>query len=283
MFHKKEYKLLNQMLDDALSGEFVENKFDETELSKLQSKLMRFLTSASISEIKIIEEKEKLKQLITDISHQTKTPLTNIIMYSQLLNEKTNDPQVLAFTQEILLQSKKLEELIIGFSKMSRLETGILQYDFKEVLISQILNEAVQQGYLSAVKKDIQIHVEVTKNLKITADKKWIVEAIFNILDNAIKYSNPMTSISIRTFCYELFCGISIIDQGPGIDEDEIPQIFTRFYRGNSSGEKEGIGVGLFLSRKIIEDHGGYIKVKSIVGTGSTFQIFFPILSTLKD
>ena len=283
MFHKKEYKLLNQMLDDAISGEFVENKFDETELSKLQSKLMRFLTSASISEIKIIEEKEKLKQLITDISHQTKTPLTNIIMYSQLLNEKTNDPQVLAFTQEILLQSKKLEELIIGFTKMSRLETGILQYDFKEVLISQILNEAVQQGYLSAVKKDIQIHVEVTKGLKITADKKWIVEAIFNILDNAIKYSNPMTSISIRTFCYELFCGISISDQGPGIDEDEIPQIFTRFYRGNSSGEKDGIGVGLFLSRKIIEDHGGYIKVKSIVGTGSTFQIYFPILSTLKD
>ena len=283
MFHKKEYKLLNQMLDDAISGEFVENKFDETELSKFQSKLMRFLTSASISEIKIIEEKEKLKQLITDISHQTKTPLTNIIMYSQLLNEKTNDPQVLAFTQEILLQSKKLEELIIGFTKMSRLETGILQYDFKEVLISQILNEAVQQGYLSAVKKDIQIHVEVTKGLKITADKKWIVEAIFNILDNAIKYSNPMTSISIRTFCYELFCGISISDQGPGIDEDEVPQIFTRFYRGNFSGDKEGIGVGLFLSRKIIEDHGGYIKVKSIVGTGSTFQIYFPILSTLKD
>ena len=283
MFHKKEYKLLNQMLDDAISGEFVENKFDETELSKLQSKLMRFLTSASISEIKIIEEKEKLKQLITDISHQTKTPLTNIIMYSQLLNEKTNDPQVLAFTQEVLLQSKKLEELIIGFTKMSRLETGILQYDFKEVLISQILNEAVQQGYLSAVKKDIQIHVEVTKGLKITADKKWIVEAIFNILDNAIKYSNPMTSISIRTFCYELFCGISISDQGPGIDEDEVPQIFTRFYRGNFSGDKEGIGVGLFLSRKIIEDHGGYIKVKSIVGTGSTFQIYFPILSTLKD
>ena len=105
MFKSTEYKLLNKMLDDAISGEFAESSFDESELSKLQSKLMRYLTTSSISEKKLREEKENIEELITNISHQTKTPLTNIMMYSELLGEKA-DGELKEYADEIHSQSR---------------------------------------------------------------------------------------------------------------------------------------------------------------------------------
>lgn len=283
MFRKNEFTALNEMLDSAISGEFEEKKFDETELSKFQTKFMRYLTSSSMSEKKISEEKKKLKQLITDISHQTRTPLTNIVMYSELLCEIAEDPQIKDYAGEINLQSKKLEELINALTKMSRLEGGILQFNKSEVSLNQIITNVVNQASAKASYKNIKIDIEANSDTVIKVDEKWVVEAIFNILDNAIKYSEENTSITINTFCYEMFCGINIKDQGLGISEHEIPKIFSRFYRGNLVGNAEGIGVGLFLARNIIESHGGYIKVKSKVGIGSTFGIYFPILSEMKD
>ena len=128
MFRKNEFIALNEMLDLAMNGEFEEKIFDETELSKFQTKFMRYLTNSSMSEKKITEEKNKLKQLITDISHQTKTPLTNIVMYSELLQEIADEPQINDYASEISIHSRKLEELINALTKMSRLECGILQF-----------------------------------------------------------------------------------------------------------------------------------------------------------
>ena len=283
MFGKNEYDALNKMLDSAISGEFKEDCFDETELSKFQTKFMRYLTNSSMSEKKIIEEKDKLKQLITDISHQTKTPLTNIVMYSELLNEVAKDTIIKDYAIEISLHSKKLGELINALTKMSRIEGGIFQFKERNVSIVQIVTNVMNQAYPKASCKNIKIDLDVDSGLMIKADEKWVIEAVFNILDNAVKYSEDNTKIKIHTFCYEMFCGISITDQGQGISEDEIPKIFSRFYRGSLARDKEGIGVGLFLSRNIIEGHGGYIKVKSKVGVGSTFDICFPNLSTMKD
>ncbi|MGX7107848.1 sensor histidine kinase [Facklamia miroungae] len=283
MFRKNEFIVLNEMLDLAINGEFEEKLFDETELSKFQTKFMRYLTNSSMSEKKISEEKNKLKQLITDISHQTKTPLTNIVMYSELLCEIVEDSKIKDYASEISLHSKKLEELINALTKMSRLEGGIFQFKESDVSLAQIITSVVNQAYSKASCKNIKIDIEVDSDTMVKVDEKWMVEAIFNILDNAIKYSEDNTRIKIKTFCYEMFCGISIMDQGLGISEYEIPKIFSRFYRGTLVGSTEGIGVGLFLSRNIIERHGGYIKVKSKVGVGSTFSIYFPILSKVKD
>lgn len=283
MFGKNEYDALNKMLDSAISGDFKEERFDETKLSKFQTKFMRYLTGSSMSEKKIREEKDKLKQLITDISHQTKTPLTNIIMYSELLNEVAEDIGIKKYAMEISFHSKKLGELINALTKMSRLEDGMFQFKERDVLIKQIVTNVMNQAYPKASCKNIKIDIDIDSSLMIKADEKWVIEAIFNILDNAIKYSEDNTKIGIKTFCYEMFCGISITDQGQGISEYEIPKIFSRFYRGTLASDKEGIGVGLFLSRNIIEGHGGYIKVKSKVGVGSTFDICFPNLSIMKD
>ena len=286
------------MLDDAISGDFAETNFDESELSKLQSKLMRYLTTCSMSQKKLREEKNNIEELVTNISHQTKTPLTNILMYSELLEEAIKDGPEKEYVDEIKLQSKKLDELIKALVKMSRLETGILQLQKEKTSLQNVLQNAVEQASAKAKTRNIELFVPQTNGIGETSKKngtsplnnsapiclldiKWATEAVFNVLDNAIKYSPENSKITISLFCYEMFCGIRISDQGIGIAEEEIPKVFSRFYRGKAVHDKEGIGVGLYLARQIVEDHGGYIKVTSAVGKGSSFDICFPILTTL--
>lgn len=280
-FRRNEYEILNRMLDDAIAGTFEEYCFDETELSKLQTKLMRYLTTASMSEKKICEEKNNIKELITNISHQTKTPLTNILMYAELLTEAAETEKEKGYAGEIYAQGKKLESLIGALVKMSRLETGIFQYEQKETAYQVIITKAMEQALPKAAEKKITILVKGDDRYKANIDKKWVVEAVYNILDNAVKYSGEGTTIVIEEFSYELFSGIRITDQGIGISEEEIPLLFGRFYRGKKVHDKEGVGVGLYLARQIVESNGGYIKVRSKVGSGSAFEICFPNISTL--
>lgn len=280
-FRRNEYEMLNQMLDDAIAGTFEESCFDETELSKFQTKLMRYLSAASMSERKIREEKNSIKELITNISHQTKTPLTNILMYAELLLEAEKSEKEKEYAGEIYAQGKKLESLIGALVKMSRLETGIFQYEQKETAYQVIITKAREQALPKASEKKITILVKENAGYKANIDEKWIVEAVYNILDNAVKYSGEGTMIVIEEFSYELFSGIRITDQGIGISEEEIPLLFGRFYRGKKVHDKEGVGVGLYLARQIVESNGGYIKVRSKVGSGSAFEICFPNISTL--
>lgn len=281
MFRKDEYSLLNKMLDDAISGEFIEDTFDESELSKLQNKLMRYLCSASMSERKLKDEKEKLNELITNISHQTKTPLTNIIMYSELLRESVSDESSKSYADEIYMQSKKLEELIKALIKMTRLETGIFQFQKEETELSAVAEDAIALIKAKANHKEIEIEFSSVNDVAVMLDRKWAAEAVFNVLDNAVKYSSEGSTIIVSIISYEMFSGIRIEDQGIGIPEEETAKVFSRFYRGRAVHDQEGIGVGLFLSRQIVEDHGGYIKVSSVEGEGSTFDICFPNMSTL--
>lgn len=281
MFRRKEYKILNKMLDDAIEGKFEEQCFDESELSKFQSKLKRYLTASSMSEQKINEEKDGLKELITNISHQTKTPLTNILMYSELLKESVGGDKEELYANEIYVHGKKLESLIEALVKMSRLEMGVFVYDNKETTYSSIIAKATNQAIAKAKNKNISICVNQEKDYLVVLDEKWVVEAVYNIIDNAIKYSEEGTTIDIEAFSYELFSGIRISDEGIGIAEEEIPLLFGRFYRGKVVHDIEGIGVGLFLAREIVEANGGYIKVKSKLGKGTTFEICFPNVSTL--
>ncbi|MGX8774329.1 MAG: sensor histidine kinase [Bacillota bacterium] len=281
MFNRNEYKLLNKMLDDAISGEFEESHFDESELSKLQTKLMRYLSSAAMSERKLQDEKSRIEELITNISHQTKTPLTNIMMYSQLLDETVPDGPAREYADEIGLQSRKLNELIQALVKMSRLETGIFSFQKEETSLMQVVRDAALRSAATAKARDIQIRLIEDHDAVVMIDGKWVTEAVCNIVDNAIKYSGEGTEITLSVFSYEMFSGIRVSDQGIGIPEEEITKIFSRFYRGKDVHDKEGIGVGLWLARQIVEDHGGYIKVTSRAGQGSTFDACFPNVTTL--
>ena len=280
MFRYTEYNLLNKMLDDAISGEFEEKNFDESELSKLQSKLMRYLTTSSISEKKLREEKENIEELITNISHQTKTPLTNIMMYSELLGEKA-DGELKEYAEEIHSQSRKLEDLITALVKMSRLETGIFRLQPETNSLMTVLKRAYDQALPKAKLKNIELILSEGTDAKANIDLKWTTEAVFNIIDNAIKYSGEGTSIKLKINTFEMFSSISVEDHGIGIGEEEIPKLFARFYRSRQVSDNEGIGVGLYLARQLAEEQGGYIKVKSAPGKGSTFELFFPNVSKL--
>lgn len=273
---RSTYDKLNKMLDDAMSGCFEESNYDESELSKLEVKWKRYLTSSKLSRKKIEEERENIKELVTDISHQTKTPLSNILLYSQLLQEQSLDTESRKMAEEIKNYSEKLDFLIQSLVKTSRLETGTFQLSPVNCDINSLISLVVNQAEKRALDKKIEIQIKADKESFSLFDRKWTGEAVYNILDNAIKYSAEGSIIQIRNYDYEMFGCLEIADQGIGILEEEIPKIFGRFYRGSNVTEKEGIGIGLYLSRQIIECQGGYIKVSSELSKGSKFQVFLP-------
>lgn len=273
--NRKIFNRLNQMLDDAINGNFQEQDYDESELSKLEVKWKRYLTSSKLSAKKIEDERTAIWELVTDISHQTKTPLANILLYVQLLEEQSLDEQTMKMVEEIHRQSEKLDFLIQSLVKTSRLEAGTFRLYPEKQDVEPLIKEVIQLAAAKAEKKGITI-----KNEEISAqavfDLKWTKEALFNIVDNAIKYSPCDSSITIQVLIYEMFLNIQIKDQGIGIEEEEIPKIFGRFYRGKNVRTDEGVGIGLYLARQIIESQSGYIKVISAPGSGSKFQIFLP-------
>lgn len=276
---RKIYDRLNGMLDDAIAGRFKETDYDESELSKLEVKWKRYLTSSFLSAQKIENEHTVIQELVTDISHQTKTPLSNILLYSQLLEEQPLNPEAENMVKEIRKQSEKLEFLIQSLVKTSRLESGTFRLYPEEKQLYALLEGSVKYAEAKAREKDIRITIKSADSkeaLRAVYDEKWTKEALFNILDNAIKYSPAGTEVIINVIPYEMFLCIEIKDSGIGIEADEIPKIFGRFYRGKNVSNKDGVGIGLYLSRQIIEAQGGYIKVSSQVSSGTRFLIYLP-------
>ena len=266
---------INQLLDSAIAGEFSEKLFDESVLSSLESKLARYLTAASIASRNLIEEKEKIKELIADISHQTKTPVANILLYIQLLEEQELSEENKQCVKALFGQAEKLNFLIASLVKLSRLETGILVLYPVRRELGSILEEIRIQFTLKAEEKGIQFWVEETDEYAVF-DKKWTAEALGNLVDNAIKYTPYGGSVRISVEVYELFCRVIVADSGIGIREEEYAKVFGRFYRSSEVRETEGLGIGLYLARQILMEEGGYIKISSKVGAGTQFSMFLP-------
>ncbi len=264
---------LEDMLEDAVNGTFREGNYDESRLSRLEVKWKRFLSSSATSKQKLLEEQERIKMLISDISHQTKTPIANIMLYSQLLQEKEKDPELFPIIENIREQSEKLDFLIRSLVKTSRLENEVLILQPKLQPIAPVLESVVNTALEEAAKKQIRILLEDT-DAEACFDMKWTEEAIGNLIDNALKYSPPGSEIQISVIEYEMFAAISVKDRGIGIREEEQAQIFERFYRSRDVAEEKGVGIGLYLVREIAAKQNGYVKVKSEHGVGSTFFFY---------
>ena len=265
-------KKLDEMLDKAIDGSFTESCFDESQLSYIENKMWKYLSSSEISARKTAEEKAKIKTLIADISHQTKTPVSNILLYSELLSECDLPDTEKDYANRIFSQSEKLSFLITSLVKLSRLETGIIALAPKENDITPMLRDIVVQAQAKADAKGLSLTLECGDE-KAVFDEKWTNEAVWNIVDNAIKYTDK-GGIKIAVREYEMFVCIEISDTGRGIPESEQAQIFSRFYRSESTSSEEGVGIGLYLARQIVSAENGYIKVVSEVGKGSTFSVF---------
>lgn len=268
----RQIKKLDEMLDKAIDGSFTESCFDESQLSYIENKMWKYLSSSEISARKTIEEKAKIKTLIADISHQTKTPVSNILLYSELLSECDLSDTEKNYANRIFSQSEKLSFLITSLVKLSRLETGIISLSPKKSEIAPMLRDIVIQAQAKADEKGLSLTLECSDE-KAVFDEKWTNEAVWNIVDNALKYTDR-GGVKITVKEYEMFVCIEISDTGRGIPEDEQAQIFSRFYRSESTSSEEGVGIGLYLARQIVSAEKGYIKIISEIGKGSTFSVF---------
>ena len=220
--------------------------------------------------------REELKSLISDISHQTRTPLSNMKAYLSLLREETQPDRQEEFLNSLDKQADKLEFLLQSMVKMSRLETGLIQVQMKTSDLCTTIRKAIEEIVPAAAGKQIALYVECPDRLWLLHDSKWTEEAIFNVLDNAVKYTQRGGEIHISVTRQEIFTKISIQDNGKGIALERQAEIFKRFYREPEVHEKPGIGIGLYLTRKILELQNGYIEVRSQEGEGSVFCLYLP-------
>lgn len=272
---KRTLTRLDDMLTAAINGSLQEKVFDESLLSSVETKLAHYLSASVVSAKNLAEEKDKIKELISDISHQTKTPIANILLYAQLLSEQNLPQESLPCVTALNTQAEKLSFLIGSLVKTSRLETGIFELHPKLLTIQPMLDAVLEQITHKANSKQIAIDCTST-DIVACFDCKWTTEAVYNILDNAVKYTPGGGTITIKTVAYQLFCRIDITDTGIGITEEEQSKVFGRFYRSAAVSDTEGVGIGLYLSRQIISGEGGYIKIKSSLGMGTTFSVFLP-------
>ena len=271
--------LLEQLtlLIEALIGEQELHIFSETEdtlLSRLQHQLLK-LRTILMSQNKMMEhEKEQIKTLISDISHQIKTPLAAANTFAQLLDdENLSQQEHTEYVMNLQTSLEKLTFLTNNLIKMSRLETGIISLKPERNILNDIVLQAVKSIYVKAKEKNIMITFDCDKTYEALVDFNWTVEAITNVLDNAVKYTPAGGIVHIQISDYPSYFRLDITDNGIGIPEDEQAKIFGRFYRGKSSAGIDGVGIGLYLTRDIVNKQSGYIKVTSDKN-GTTFSIF---------
>ncbi len=268
---------LCETIDNMLGGASVPPQVYEEEnlFYKINHRLVRLYEVMRENRESVAKERADLQELISDISHQVKTPIANLQMVNAtLLEQSVTEEKRQEFLQASSGQLEKLDFLMQAMIKTSRLETGVIALDKKVQPIYNTLAAALGGILLNAEKKNIHVNVECPPDILLAHDKKWTSEALFNILDNAVKYTPAGGAIQVSVQSWEMYVKIDIADSGKGIAESRQGMIFKRFYRETEVHDVDGIGIGLYLARKIITMQGGYIKVTSTVGSGSTFSVF---------
>jgi signal transduction histidine kinase len=237
--------------------------------------MTRFLEQSKLKREQIESERERVRSLISDISHQTKTPLSNVALYTQLLAEQDLSEEQLKLVGQISVSADKLTFLIQSLVKTSRLESGIVKIEPKPGNVYDLVIAATRECGSLASQKNITLSlVETDKLITALFDFCWCAEALFNIIENAIKYTPENGNVAIAVTEYEMFARIDVTDTGRGIREEDLTKVFGRFWRATESTDSPGVGIGLYLAREIITACGGYIKVSSGFRKGSTFSAF---------
>ena len=265
-------------MDDMLSGDIMQPKQtieEESLFYKINYRLGRLYEVMQENKNNIAKERADLQELISDISHQVKTPIANLKIINNTLLENEVPPQKQKeFLTAQASQLDKLDFLMQAMIKTSRLETGVISLDQKQQQVYDTLATALGWILFNAEKKQIDVQVECPEHLDARHDRKWTSEALFNILDNAVKYTPAGGQIRVSVEGWEMYVKINIADTGIGISEQHQGTIFKRFYREDAVHDVEGIGIGLYLAREIMTLQEGYIRVASEIGQGSTFSVF---------
>ena len=275
LFSDRLCETMDNMLDGASAPPQVYE--EENLFYKINHRLARLYEVMRENQKSIAKERTDLQELISDISHQVKTPISNLKMVNAtLLEQSMPEEKQREFLQASSGQLEKLDFLMQAMIKTSRLETGVISLDRKIQPLYDTLAAALGGILLNAERKHIHVSVDCPENIILAHDRKWTGEALFNILDNAVKYTPAGGNIQVSVQSWEFYVKIDITDSGKGIAEGRQGMIFKRCYREKEVHDVEGIGIGLYLAREIVTMQGGYIEVTSTVGHGSTFSVFLP-------
>ena len=270
---------LCQAMDRMISGsgEPVPAWDCETLFARISYRLTRLYGIMQENRRKVDAERQELQMLVSDVSHQVKTPISNLKMVTDtLLSKPVTEEEQREFLQGIRNQTDKLEFLFQALVKTSRLETGAIRLEKKDAPLIDTLAMALSGIVYAAEKKNISVTVDCPEELCLSHDSKWTAEAVFNLLDNAVKYTPAGGAIRISVEQWEMYVKLSVSDTGKGIPESNRAAIFRRFYREEEVHGQQGVGIGLYLTREIVTRQGGYIKVVSEPGKGSEFSIMLP-------
>ena len=253
--------------------------FHRLEQDDLSDTFLRLAKKLRLKSEMLSQERDNTKTLVTDISHQLKTPLCALKTCFSIYSEAENEKEREEFGARCRFQLEKLENLTAALINISRLENAMILLLPAPASLTEILIEAVNAVYEKAAARQIDIDTADFPDISLQLDRKWTAEALFNILDNAVKYSPRRSRIQIRVQPFYSFVRLEIEDQGIGVPKEEYNKIFSRFYRGRSEAVQrtEGSGVGLYLSRKILEEQGGTLSVKGAAEQGSIFVVQLPL------
>lgn len=276
LFTSELCKTLDNMMDGDEEPKPTDNS--ETLFARINHRLTRLYQIMQENRRKVEEERQELQTLVSDISHQVKTPVSNLKMVTDtLLTRPVTEAERMDFIKGVRSQTDKLDFLFQALVKTSRLETGVIRLEKKQGRIYDTVAQAMSGIVYAAEKKQIGVSVDCPENLTVAHDSKWTAEALFNLLDNAVKYTPAGGKITVTVEEWEMYAEIKVADTGKGISESNQAAIFRRFYREEEVHEQPGVGIGLYLAREIIAQQGGYIKVVSELGSGSAFSIMLPL------
>lgn len=278
-YNHSESKKINEItkyIEEINRGNYKLNIEENTEdeLSILKNELYKI--TIKLKEVAENSQKDKttLKDSLSDISHQIKTPITSIlIMLDNILSDE-NMPEDIKkdFIKDIKREIINIKFLVESILKLSKIDSNSIKFIKKEVFIKDIIKEAVKNVSMLSELKNIEIIVSGDDSIKTICDLKWQVEAITNILKNCIEHSYENRKIYINYNQNNMYTELKIEDNGTGIDAKDLPHIFERFYKGKNSSS-DSVGIGLALSKSIIESNNGYIQVDSKLNKGTTFII----------
>lgn len=270
---RKTYDRLLQQLDRAIAGEIQESTYDESMEAAVLERLNRVVRISSVRRNDAEGERDAVKALISDISHQIRTPLSNIILYTDLLKEQIIEQEAVTLVEKVQKNASKLDFFMKELVRTSYAEQELISVYPELVSAEEIVEKSCQNVEIAALKKNIKIE-RTLLDAGCYADKKWTIEAVGNVIENAVKYSAPHQHISVCIIAYEAFVCIRVTDFGIGIPEAEQGKIFQRFYRGEQVRQEPGFGIGLYLTREVLSKQGGYVRVQSQPGQGTTVNLY---------
>lgn len=279
LYFRKIYKDIKDMTDYVYNSSEgrnfdMKNRNQEGQIGLLKTELIK-MTNILKEKVELLNnEKIFLNEVISDISHQLKTPMTSLIILNDLMYEDLPKETKIEFLDKIKSQLNRMEWLIKSMLKLSKVEAKVIDFEKKEVKVSELIKKSISPSLISMEIKNIELTVNGDENISYIGDINWSCEAFVNIIKNCVEHTDTNGKINISYEENPLYCEVVIKDSGEGIDKKDLPHIFKRFYKGKSSKD-DSVGIGLAMAKSIIESQNGDIYVKSEKNKGSEFHIIF--------